>query len=296
MLKSRRTFLRDTVISLAALGTGMPLIADARNEPPPRQPVGFQLYTLGDAIVTDTVAVLAKLASFGYRELEAITYANLSPELLRRRVDEAGMKLRSVHLDFSGERDTAKLFDTAHRLGVNEVVSSVLSPSVEEKHPDFGALTADGFKRVAERANGIGEAARKAGLRYAYHNHDFEFRKFASGGIGYDILLAETDPRLVYFQADCGWMSEAGADPVAYFTRYPKRYLSAHIKDFDAGGRIVELGHGVVPYRPILRAARQAGIGHLFVEHDPPGGVPIPLDQVGREGAYLGGLIHELSI
>ncbi len=160
----------------------------------------------------------------------------------------------------------------------------MLSPSVEEKQVDFGALTADDFKRVAERANGIGEAARKAGLRYAYHNHDFEFRKFAAGGIGYDILLAETDPRLVHFQADCGWMSKAGADPVSYFTRYPRRYLSAHIKDFDASGHIVELGHGVVPYRPILRAARQAGIGHLFVEHDPPGGVPIPLDQVRPRG------------
>jgi sugar phosphate isomerase/epimerase len=296
MLKSRRTFLQNTALTLAALGTGMPLLADARNERPARQPVGFQLYTLGDAIVTDTVAVLAKLASFGYGELEAITYANLPPETLRRRVDEAGMKLRSVHLDFSGERDTAKLFDTAHRLGVNQVVSSVLSPSVEEKHADLGALTADDFKRVAERANGIGEAAKKSGLRYAYHNHDFEFRKFVAGGSGYDIVLAETDPGLVYFQADCGWMSKAGANPVSYFTRYPKRYLSAHIKDFDASGHIVELGHGVVPYRPILRAARQAGIGHLFVEHDPPGGVPIPLDQVRREGAYLGGLIHELSI
>jgi sugar phosphate isomerase/epimerase len=296
MLKSRRTFLKNTTLALATLGTGMPLLADARNERPARQPVGFQLYTLGDAVVIDTAAVLAKLASFGYRELEAISYANLPPETLRRRVDEAGMALRSVHLDFSGERDAEKLFDTAHRLGVNQVVSSVLSPSADDKHVNFNVLTADDFKRVAERANRIGDAAKKAGLRYAYHNHDFEFRKFSSDGSGYDILLADTDPRLVHFQADCGWMSKAGADPVSYFIRHPKRYLSAHIKDFNAAGDIVELGQGVVPYPPILRAARKAGIEHLFVEHDPPGGVPIPMDEVRREGAYLGGLIHELSI
>ncbi len=102
MLKSRRTFLQNAAMTLAALGTGMPCSLTPGTTRPARQPLGFQLYTLGDAVVTDTVAVLARLASFGYAELEAITYANLTPETLRRRVDEAGMKLAQRPPGFLG--------------------------------------------------------------------------------------------------------------------------------------------------------------------------------------------------
>lgn len=293
-MSSRRTFLKQGVLAVGAMGAGLPVFASTTEHRLHRQPIGLQLYTLGDAVVTDTARSMDQLASFGYEELEAIAYPSLKPETLRRYADEAGLKLRSVHLEFSTTADVASLFDTAHRLGVTQVVSSVLSPSADIKNPDFGHLTADDFKRIAARANHIGDLARQEGLRYAYHNHDFEFRKLGAGTIGYNILLYETDAQLVFFQADCGWMSTVGANPAAYFRRYPGRYLSAHIKDFDAvhrdaksPGRIVQLGRGVIDYRPILKAARETGVKHLFVEHDPPGGVPIPMEEVQREGQYL---------
>lgn len=308
MLKSRRTFLAHSALAVGALSLSLPAVAGSTssNRRPRQRPVGIQLYSLGDAVATDTASVLAQLASFGYEELEAVTYETLAPSALRRYVRDAGLKLRSVHLEFSGEHDVGKLFDTAHQLGVDHVVSSVLSPSPSIDSGTFvpmtGDLTADDFRRIAERANHIGEQARRAGLQYAYHNHNFEFRKLGYGKIGYDILLRETDPRLVKFEADCGWMTAAGADPVAYLSHNPGRYRAIHVKDFDKAGfsttldetslgHVAELGLGVVDYPPVLRAAEQSGVQYLFVEHDPPGGVPIPMEEVEREGRYLKALV-----
>lgn len=306
MLKSRRTFLAHSAFAVGALSVGLPALADPLDRRPRHRPVGIQLYSLGDAVATDTARVLAQLKSFGYEELEAVTYDTLSPSELRRQVNDAGLRLRSVHLEFSGERDVAKLFETAHQLGVEHVVSSVLSPSSSIDSgayvPMTGSLTIDDFKKIADRANHIGEQAKRAGFQYAYHNHNFEFRKLGYGKIGYDILLRETDPRLVKFEADCGWMTAAGADPVAYLRHNPGRYRAIHVKDFDkanftttldetALSHVAELGRGVVDYPPILRAAEQSGVQYLFVEHDPPGGVPIPMDEVEREGRYLRSLL-----
>lgn len=290
MQTGRRDFLRHTV----GVACGLALAGGTASSraTPAAAPMGFQLYTLGDLVVTDTARVMASLKTSGFSELEAIAYPMLAPEALRRHAEAAGLSVQSVHLDVSSATDPAPLFDTAHRLGAGQVVSSVLAPQASGGAP-FDRLTAADFTRIAARANRIGEAARRAGLRYAYHNHAFEFRP-VDGGTGYEILLARTDPALVAFQADCGWMSAAGVDPARYFRAHRGRYVSAHIKDFDAIGRagrpaghIVELGRGVVDYRPILAAARETGIAHLFVEHDPPDGVPISLDAVAREGAWL---------
>jgi len=306
MLKSRRTFLAQSALAVGALGIGLPAMVGSSNRHPRHRPVGIQLYSLGNAVATDTARVLAQLASFGYEELEAVTYDTLAPAALRRYVQDAGLRLRSVHLEFSGTRDVSKLFDIAHQLGVDHVVSSVLSPSPSIDSSTFvpitGTLTADDFKKIADRANHIGEQARRAGLQYAYHNHNFEFRKLGYGKIGYDILLRETDPRVVSFEADCGWMTAAGADAAAYLSANRGRYRAIHVKDFDKAGfsttlddvslaHVAELGRGVVDYPPILRAAEQAGVEYLFVEHDPPGGVPIPMDEVEREGRYLKSLL-----
>src|SRR2546430_15346408 len=133
-------------------------------------------------------------------------------------------------------------------------------------------------KRTAELANHIGEQAARAGLQYVYHNHDFEFVAQGGAGFGYDLLLRETDPRLVQFEIDCGWMIFAGGDPVDYFSKYPNRFPMIHVKDFvresdHAGAKLgamhgAELGRGVVNYGPIFAAAEKAGLRHYFFEED----------------------------
>jgi sugar phosphate isomerase/epimerase len=143
-------------------------------------------------------------------------------------------------------------------------------------------VTLDDFKRTAELANKIGAKAKQAGLQYAYHNHNFEFKDQGGGKTGYDLLLAETDPELVKFELDCGWMVASGHDPIDYFGKYPNRYRMIHVKDFQKGTlptttllgagapKGTELGRGFIEYGPIFAAASKAGVEHFFSEQEPP--------------------------
>ena len=148
--------------------------------------------------------------------------------------------------------------------------------------PKMGPLGVDGFKRTADLMNEAGKKAKAAGLQYAYHNHNFEFEKMPDGSPGYDILLKETDPELVKFEVDCGWMKVAGGDPVEYMKKYPGRIKMLHIKDFKpvaqpttdlmGAGRPtgMDLGTGFVDYWPIFAAGKTAGIEHIFAEQEAP--------------------------
>jgi sugar phosphate isomerase/epimerase len=130
--------------------------------------------------------------------------------------------------------------------------------------------------------NDIGVKAKAAGLQYAYHNHSHEFEMLPDGTPGYDYLIANTDPELVKFEIDCGWMCAAGQDPAAYMKRYPGRFRMLHIKDFkplkstyttaNSGPRPTgtELGTGFIDYKRIFAAAKKAGIVHIFAEQESP--------------------------
>jgi sugar phosphate isomerase/epimerase len=144
------------------------------------------------------------------------------------------------------------------------------------------AMTLEDARRTAELANRIGLKAKQAGLQYAYHNHFSEFVDQGNGAIAYNLLLQECDPELVKFELDCGWMAVAGHNPVDYLRKYPQRFPLIHVKDFlpvaakdDAatspGLRLgAELGHGFIDYRPILAAARAAGLQYYFAEQEAP--------------------------
>jgi sugar phosphate isomerase/epimerase len=256
-----------------------------------KSPIGLELYTVGDPLTKDPAGTLRKIAAIGYDEVEVSGFANLTPAALRKLIDDAGLKCPAAHLQF-GFKETAKVLDEANALGVPYAASSILLPasdgpasaprSQSETMAKLNSLTLDDFKRIAERANRIGEEAKKAGVQFAYHNHTHEFRDLGSGKTGYAVLLAETDPELVQMEGDCGWMVTAGANPVEFFQRYPKRYRVIHIKDFPAGTKVTttmggtdaphptELGRGHIDYKPILAAAKRAGVEHFFVEQDPP--------------------------
>ena len=126
----------------------------------------------------------------------------------------------------------------------------------------------DGFVRVAELFNTTGEKLRAAGLRLGYHNHDFEFAELKDGGIGYDVLLEKTDPKLVWLELDLFWIRKGGRDPIDYFRRYPNRYRLVHIKDMAADGIMVDIGKGAMNWRELLGVARKAGVRHFLAEHD----------------------------
>jgi sugar phosphate isomerase/epimerase len=271
---SRRRFLQNGAIAGASSLLSVPpgkihaALAGA--------PIGIQLYTVGKELQSDVRGTLRQIAAIGYTEVETAGFAGLTAREFRDEITRARLHCHSAHMQWNLQ-DLGPIFDDAHALGVDFVVSSALFPPGTSD-----GSTVDGYKKLAAKLNGIAQKTRDAGLQYAYHNHNFEFKDLGAGIIGYDILLSETDPALVQFELDCGWMIAAGFQPIQYFKKYPRRYRMLHIKDFVAGSKIstslapdlrpqgTELGRGHIDYKPILNAARGTSVKYLYVEQEPP--------------------------
>ena len=130
--------------------------------------------------------------------------------------------------------------------------------------------TPEGYARVIETLNRAGEVAHRTGLVLAYHNHTFEFTPLPDGTRPYDLFLERTDPQLVRMEMDVYWLLEGGLRPQDYFARWPGRFPLLHLKDKDAAGHMTDVGSGVLDWGAILGARRQAGVTHVFAEHDEP--------------------------
>ncbi|NYF78096.1 sugar phosphate isomerase/epimerase family protein [Granulicella arctica] len=288
---SRRRFLQGaTAATVGVASQGLRALSATDK-------IGIQLYTVGEDLQRDVPGTLRKLRSIGYTQVETAGFAGLTAKEFRTHLDDAGLTCRSMHLPL-GDHPLDPLFEDAQTMGAHFAVSSVLFSL--KTSPD--KLSIDDYRAMAERANDLGSKAKQAGLRYAYHNHNVEFRVLDGGGIGYDILLKQTDPALVDFEMDCGWVVAAGHSPVSYFHDYPHRYKMLHIKDFVAGSRVstslakgerpqgTELGRGHIDYKPILDAAAKAGIYDYYIEQEPPFPDMKPLEAAKIDYDYLNGL------
>lgn len=280
---NRRMFLQGASTAAAAA-----LVSSRLSWASPMSlPVGIQLYAVHESLASDPAGTLSKLHQIGYREIETAGFAGKSASEFRKLLDAAGLTCPSAHLQFKGA-DPGTSFADAHALGATYAVSSALWGGMHFAFPIGGSApvsapqSADDFKRLAAIMNDLGSKAQKDGLRYAYHNHNVEFVKLPDGSYAFDILLKETDPATVFFEADCGWFSVAGADPAQYFHNYPGRFRMIHVKDFrpvqhpsislsgDERPKGVELGDGFVQYKRIFEAGKKAGIEHAFAEQEAP--------------------------
>ncbi len=132
--------------------------------------------------------------------------------------------------------------------------------------------------------NKTGEACKKAGISFAYHNHDAEFRT-VEGVIPYDLFLKETDADKVKMELDLAWATKGGKDPVELFKQHPGRFPLWHVKDLDASHEnILPVGSGTINYKRIFENAKLAGMKHCFVEHDMP---KDPMESITSSYAYL---------
>jgi len=224
--------------------------------------IGLQLYTVRNLMERDVEGTLAKLAEIGYREMEFAGYFGRDPKQLRATLDRLKLTAPSTHRSLVDLRkDLNEVLTTSQTLGHQYVVC----PYVEEQE-----RTLDSFRRLAVEFNRWGKACRERGLRFAYHNHDFEFKP-TDGKIPYDVLLAETDPQLVEMEMDLFWITRAGQDPLAYFERHRGRFPLWHVKDGrgpQGAQEIVAVGEGGIDFRRIFAQAQQAGLTHFFVEQD----------------------------
>jgi len=246
--------------------------------------IGIQLYTVRGLMEKDFDATLAHVAEIGYREVEFAGYFGRTPTQVRDVLKRVGLAAPATHspLDILSKEPDAT-FDVARQIGHEYVVCPWI--------PEEQRRTLDDWHRIAEQLNAAGTAARTAGIQLAYHNHNFEFAP-VEGQRPYDVLLGATDPTLVKLELDLFWITFAGADPLAYFARYPGRFPLVHVKDMrpkptpdvTAEKVMADVGKGSIDWKSLFGHEEQAGIQHYFVEHDSP---PQPLDDIRTSYAYL---------
>ncbi len=265
---NRRTFLQTS--GLATLAT---LTAQAA---PAAKPIGLQLYTLRDDIGKMGIEkVLAEVARLGYKKVENFSYNGgkifgKTPAEYRKLLNDNGLTAPSGHY-MSGRSKNAKMdglannwqkaVDDAATIGQQYMVLAFLMP--DERKPDD-------YKQLFGLLNQSGETTHKAGIQLCYHNHDFEFTEKVDGEKPYDLILKNTDPKLIKMEVDLYWITKAGESPTAYFKKHPGRFPLWHVKDManTPQKEFAEVGSGTMDFADLFKHARQAGLKHYFVEQD----------------------------
>jgi sugar phosphate isomerase/epimerase len=238
--------------------------------------IGLQLYTVRAGLEADFDGTLARVAAIGYREVEFAGYFGRTAQQVRASLRRTGLVAPSAHISLNAIGSGWEgVIENALAIGHSYLVVASLD----------GVTDIDGYRRIAERFNHAGEVAKRAGVRLAYHNHDFEFAPLA-GRLPYDVLLEATDPRYVCFEMDLYWITKGGQSPLRYFARWPGRIQMVHVKDAAPAPphRIADVGAGMINWQRILASGTQAGVRHFFVEHDD---APDPFASIAASYAYL---------
>lgn len=273
-MPSRRDFIKQSSLFTAGLMIGPSDIFKVKKS------VGVQLYTLRNDIAKDAKGTIQKVAALGYKEVETFGYRDgkffgMSPSEFKSFLKSVDLKSPSGHYVPGGffmaenwQEKWKPLVADAKTVGQKYVTIPYLEDTYRK--------SADQYKALAEKLNEAAKITKDAGLKLAYHNHDFEFKDLG-GQSGFDILLKETDPKLVDFELDLFWAVKAGHNPVDLFKASPGRYAMWHVKDMDNSEKktFTEVGNGTIDFKTIFANEKVSGMKHYFVEQDVCPGPPV---------------------
>lgn len=259
-----------------AVGLLLAGCATAGSEAPDDPMIGAQLYTVRAAMEHDASAALRRVAEIGYREVEFAGLFGNDPAALCREVRELGMAVGASHVDWRLLRDDPAAAIAQTKALCSPVMVLAWLPPEERR-------TLDQWRAWVEHLNRAGALAEAAGIRLAYHNHDFEFAGI-DGVRPIDLLLDGLDPELVEFELDVYWAAKAGVDPLEFLQRHRARVTLLHLKDMTADGAMADVGSGTIDFAALLAEARRQGVRHWFVERDD---APEPWVSLARSLDYL---------
>lgn len=236
--------------------------------------MGLQLFTIRGPLARDVAGTIKQVAAIGYEDCETYgydpaqgNYYGLKASAFKQLLADHKMITTSGHYDFTKFFDKPaddmiryvdQCIQGATALGQRYITWPWLDPAFR---------TLENFKLLTAKLNAIGERVNKAGLGFAYHNHDFEFVDYG-GENGYNIIMRETDPALVKLQMDLYWIIHSSKlSPADLFSRQPGRFVMWHIKDMDKVSRdYSELGNGSIDFTVILPEASRAGLQYYYIE------------------------------
>lgn len=285
MNTSRRSFLKSTgLIAAGATVAGTSLLGSCAPSGREGTPFGLQLYTLRDVIMDDPERIIRDVSGFGYQQIESHEgplgmFWGMGNKGFKAFMDEIGTTMISSHANVFN--DFERKADEAAEIGVTYLVCPSIRGFIRQEP------TLDRYRRMADQFNGIGRAAKKAGISFAYHNHAYSFEEL-EGEIPQKILMDYTDPDLVEFQMDIYWVVAGGQDPAEWIRAYPNRFTSSHVKDMANGDQpeSTVLGMGTIDFPEVLRLARNNGMKYFIVEQEAYTGTT-PMDAVRDNAIYM---------
>jgi sugar phosphate isomerase/epimerase len=273
MTLSRRKFLVKSSLSLAGtVFLSNQLFAAQKNGV---AMVGIQLYSVRDEMKADPLGTLKQLAAMGYKNVEHANYVDrkfygYSATEFKKILDDLGLKMPSGHTVMADKHwdSTAKDFSDSWKQTVEDAAvcgqKYVISPWLDENlRKNYDDLL--GFLDIFNKS---GELCQKSGMKFGYHNHDFEFKYSLNGKKIYDIILEHTDPKLVIQQMDIGNMYGAGGRALDILKKHPGRFESMHVKDeiksatkgeMDSEYESTVLGKGILPVKQIVDLFKKSG-------------------------------------
>jgi len=284
---SRRSFILNTSMAAAA-ALLVPSFACVASD---KKSVGLQLYSLRDELPKDVKGTIAKVAKAGFKEVETYGFSikdqfwGLTPAEFKKLLDENGLTAPSGHYGLGSYLTDGNTEELKAAIAAAKVLGSeyVTIPWLDESI----RKSADDYKKIAVKINEAGKLAKEAGIRLAYHNHNFEFEK-QGDTTGYEILLKGTDKNLVDFELDLYWVVRSGNDPIKLFKENPGRFTMWHVKDMDKANPALnaEVGTGSINFKPIFADAKLSGMKHFFIEHE-TNYKPNPIESVAASCAYI---------
>src|SRR6218665_633651 len=224
MLTNRRSFLAGAT-GAAALAAAGPAFANQKIQ------LGIQLYTVRGDLAKDFEGTLKKVRDIGFRVVQSnLSMNGRDATQLRKIYDSFGFTWDSIHASGPALRDNAEAtVAQAKAAGIKNITCSFPLYPTDRAILMTGAPLSD-WQKNAETFNRIGTLCKQAGMSFAFHNHSIEF-KTIDGVPVLDTLIRNTDPALVGFEMDVGWVRAGGANPTTYLKKYPKRFTALHIKD-----------------------------------------------------------------
>ena len=303
MNQSRRSFLRNSAMGLGALAFASPAL-QALAAVKYKKLVGVQLYSVRDDMRKDPQATLNALAEMGYKYVEHANYIGRKfygweAKEFKKRLDDLGMKMPSGHTVMGKLHwdDAKNDFTDLWKYTVEDAAvmgqELVISPSIDMGiRKDKNLLL-----KYMDIFNKSGELCQKSGMRFGYHNHDFEFSEKLDGELLYDIMLNNTDPTLVAQQLDIGNMINGGGVPAEVMKKFPGRFVSMHVKDevpaksghehFES--TILGKGSGQIDVQALVKLGdKEGGTKHFIIEQEAYQGLQ-PLDCMKENIAIMRG-------
>lgn len=263
----RRQFLKSLGAGAIAINA-LDLFATGKKA----KSLGLQLFSVREFVAKDLEGTLEKVATLGYKELEIYgyngTFFGRTTNEFKTILKNTGIKVISSHhaagISNKSKGSLTNGWDKAvedlDNIGAKYMVCPYLFP-IEQTNETYALLP--------DLLSKSGEVTKSAGIQFAYHNHDFEFRKYNDSTLVFDHIITNTPADLVKIELDLYWIIKAGYDPIKYFEKYPGRFPLWHVKDMEAVSKdITEVGNGTIDFDKIFAARKIAGLEQWFVEQD----------------------------